>query len=63
MEVPHDYTKTQLKKVRISMLRAHPALLRCDQCGATWEVKQKGLRLPKGYWRCPNGCNRSKERE
>lgn len=60
MEVPHDYTETQLKKVRISILRTLPMVLRCDQCGATWQVKQKGLRLPKGYWRCPVGCNRSK---
>jgi hypothetical protein len=60
MEVPHDYTETQLKKVRISILRTLPMVLRCDRCGATWQVKQKGLRLPKGYWRCPVGCNRSK---
>ena len=59
MAVPHDYTENQLRKVRVNVVRAAPLLvLRCDECGATWQVKQKGLRMPKGYWKCPNGCNR-----
>jgi ribosomal protein L37AE/L43A len=57
MVVPHEYTKAQLKKVSISIVRFSPAVLRCEQCGETWQVKQKGLRLPKGYWKCPKGCN------
>jgi hypothetical protein len=60
MDAPHDFTKGQLKKVKVSALRVLPLLLRCDQCRTTWQVSKKGLRLPKGYWRCPKGCNKSK---
>ena len=58
MITPHDYTAPQLAKVKVTPLGRLPLMLRCQQCGAVWRVKQKGLRMPKGYWQCPNGCNR-----
>jgi len=58
MEVPHDCTAGQLRKVKVSVVRPLPLELKCDKCGTTWLVKQKGWRLPKGYWQCPSGCNR-----
>ena len=45
-----------LRKARIS--RIGPGLYRCNQCGETWSPNlMHGGRLPKGWWRCPNGCN------
>jgi len=58
MATPQDYTQSQLRKVGVSVLRALPLELKCGKCGMTWQVRQKGLRMPKGYWQCPNGCNR-----
>jgi hypothetical protein len=57
MNKPHDYTKPQLQKVGITLIRAFPLTLKCKQCGEMWQVRRRGLRLPKGYWECPNGCN------
>ena len=32
--------------------------LRCAECNDWWCVNYKsGGKLPRGYWRCPNGCN------
>ena len=34
------------------------SILECIECGRRWAImlKEKG-RLPRGYWKCPNGCN------
>ena len=30
----------------------------CNQCGAKWSPNLRtGGRLPRGWWKCPNGCN------
>ena len=32
---------------------------RCLKCGVVWSPNlRKGGRLPKGWWRCPNKCNK-----
>ena len=54
---PTDFSPYQLKKVGASIVRNNPKRLRCDRCGQEWSIKGGGLRMPKGYWRCPNGCN------
>lgn len=62
MMVPHEVSDSQLKKVGVSLVNAKSLMLRCGKCKETWPIKQKGLRLPKGYWKCPNGCNSSEQK-
>jgi hypothetical protein len=57
MQVPNEFSPTQLKKVGILIVNGNPLRLRCDKCAEEWTLDKKGLRLPKGYWRCPRGCN------
>ena len=55
--MPNEFTPTQLKRVGTRMIKTNPYRFRCDKCKREWEVKARGLRMPKGYWKCPNGCN------
>jgi len=33
-------------------------LFECLECGRRWYACfQNGGRLPRGYWKCPSGCN------
>ena len=34
----------------------------CKNCGQIWQsnIRSGSTRLPKGYWKCPNGCNGEK---
>lgn len=57
MEMPNEFSPFQLKKVAVSIVKGQPLRLRCDRCESEWKVKDSGLRKPKGYWKCPNGCN------
>lgn len=57
MPYPHEFSRSQLKKVGILLLDERRSELQCIICGAVWRVVKRGLRLPKGYWRCQNGCN------
>ena len=59
MTIPHEISQYQLNKVGVRVVKSEPLSLRCAKCTQTWPIKQKGLRLPKGSWRCPNGCNAS----
>ena len=61
MEMPNEFSQYQLNKVGISIKSIKPITLRCDRCTKVWSVGGKGLRLPKGYWKCPNGCNTAKD--
>jgi hypothetical protein len=48
----------RLKRVGVALLDAHSLRLACENCGQTWSPNlQPGGRLPRGYWKCPNGCN------
>lgn len=41
-----------------SWLRGGGLTLKCIGCGSTWTVDTgERRRLPKGYWKCPEGCN------
>ena len=32
--------------------------LKCNCCGQVWSPNiLSGGRLPRGYWKCPTGCN------
>jgi hypothetical protein len=47
-----------LKKNGVTLLDEKRIILKCNHCGQIWSPNiQSGGRLPKGYWKCPNGCN------
>jgi len=46
------------QRARITAVDAHRGLYCCDHCRQVWSPKlRSGGRLPRGWWRCPNGCN------
>jgi len=57
MKAPGEFSKSQLRKVGVLIVRGDALRLRCGSCAEEWDVGRKGLRLPKGYWKCPKGCN------
>jgi hypothetical protein len=57
MKLPNEFTENHLKRVGVTIVSAASLKLRCDRCLKIWVVNRMGLRLPKGYWRCPEGCN------
>ncbi len=61
MTGPYEASEYQLKKVGVILLNAKPLTLKCCKCDVVWPVTAKGLRLPKGYWKCPTGCNTVKD--
>ena len=63
MSYPHEYSRSQLKKVGILLIDEKRGEMRCLVCGIVWRVVKRGLRFPKGYWRCRNGCNNPKASE
>lgn len=53
---PKSYTPGQLANAGLEMLDL--SWLRCMSCGAAWSPNLRtGGRLPRNYWKCPNGCN------
>lgn len=55
---PADASAPELKKVGVTILNEHPLELECDNCKHVWWPNlQEGGRLPRGYWKCPDGCN------
>jgi hypothetical protein len=62
MSAPACFTVVELKKVDVEIVDPFAVLLKCWKCGFEWSPpRRRGGRLPRGYWNCPNGCNRSKE--
>jgi len=50
--------KRTLRKNNVELIDKYRTLLQCKQCGIIWSPNLlSGGRLPKGYWKCPNGCN------
>lgn len=57
---PRNSSESELRKVGMEHVGCvGNALLRCMECGQVWSpnLLPDGGRLPKRYWRCPNGCN------
>lgn len=53
-------TEGSLAKVGVDLLDKHRIHLQCQYCGALWSPNlQRGGKLPRGWWKCPNGCNKS----
>ena len=57
MTIPHEISEYQLKKVGVRIVNPESLTIGCSRCAQSWTIRQKGLRLPKGYWKCPRGCN------
>ena len=57
MPYPYEFSKSQMQKVGVILLDDKQHQLQCAACRAVWRVVKRGLRFPKGYWKCPNGCN------
>ena len=57
---PRRFSKTELKKVGVTLEDENSMLLRCDNCGQGWVVMNPGRDHPlaRGYWKCPySRCN------
>lgn len=55
---PKSMTESELAKVGVVVVDLSAARLKCKKCGQVWSpMIQTGGRMPKNYWRCPNGCN------
>ena len=57
MQYPYEFSRSQMQKVGVILLNEQQHQLKCARCHAVWQVIKRGLRLPKGSWKCPNGCN------
>ena len=56
-ELPY-HVKRKLQDKQIDIIDEDQFMLKCRNCNATWKPESEGrVRLPKGYWHCPNGCN------
>jgi len=54
------FTEGSLAKVGVELINPHTGWLACKGCGQRWSPNiQPGGRNPKGWWQCPNGCNKS----
>ncbi len=51
-------TPGALAKRGIELIDPYRLWFRCSECRHTWSPNiQPGGRLPRGWWRCPGGCN------
>jgi hypothetical protein len=56
---PRGFTENEMNKVGVTITDAYRIRLQCKSCGCAWSPNlQSEGKLPKGYWRCPNGCNK-----
>ncbi len=52
------HVRKKIENENLELIDATQFILKCKQCGNTWKVETGDrVRLPKGYWKCPNGCN------
>ncbi len=58
---PRRFTDADLDKAGVTSVRL--GVLQCAQCGQIWSpLLRSGGKMPRGYWRCPNGCNADAQR-
>lgn len=56
-EIPY-HVRRKLRQKEIEISDESNLTLRCKTCGETWNPETENRqRLPKGYWKCPKGCN------
>jgi len=54
---PKRFTPGELEKVGVKILDKGQVTLECEKCGQVWSPNLlRGGRLPRNYWKCPNGC-------
>lgn len=55
---PRSFTDSQLAKVGVIIVNEYTRSLGCLDCQYIWSpMIQPGGKLPRGYWKCPQGCN------
>ena len=55
---PRHCSEPELSKVAVEIVDRHSMWFECKVCGEIWSPNLgAGGRLPRGYWRCPTGCN------
>jgi hypothetical protein len=48
----------EMDRKGVDVLDHNRIVLRCRECMQEWSPDiQPGGRMPRGYWKCPNGCN------
>jgi len=58
------FTEASLARVNVDLLDGSCVRLGCKRCGAQWSPNLRaGGHLPRGWWKCPNGCNSDKHKE
>lgn len=55
---PRRFTEAEFEKVGVKLINPDSLCFECQSCGAKWHpMLKKGGKIPRGYWRCPEGCN------
>jgi hypothetical protein len=50
--------KITTRRAGIILLDSHSLWYACNRCGQQWSPNLvSGGRGPRGWWRCPKGCN------
>ena len=53
------FNESSLEKVNVKIADKKRTVLKCKSCNQTWSPNlQINGRLPRGWWKCPNGCNK-----
>jgi hypothetical protein len=51
------------RRAEITLVDPSTCRYRCNCCGQIWQpMIQSGGRRPRGWWRCPEGCNADADR-
>lgn len=58
LQRPRDSGKAELAWADVTVVNPDGLTLECKRCLTQWSpALRPGVRLPRGYWRCPSGCN------
>lgn len=56
---PRRFSSGGLARAGVELIDPNRVSLRCGFCGQLWFPNiLTGGKLPRGYWRCPNDCNK-----
>jgi hypothetical protein len=57
------FSESYLKDRGVTLTDEKRLILHCDSCGQGWSPNiQRGGKIKRGFWYCPNGCNRPDKR-
>jgi hypothetical protein len=55
---PCPFSEQELERVVVHIRDFSRGILNCNSCERGWAyMLRPGGKLPRGYWRCPEGCN------